>query len=58
MRSRNNFIKPLPKQQGLALITVLLIFAVASMLAIGMQSRQKMDIAQAGATFAFGQAQL
>lgn len=48
----------LKSQQGLALITVLLIFAVASMLAIGMQSRQKMDIAQAGATFAFGQAQL
>lgn len=50
--------KPPVKQSGLALITVLLIFAVASMLAIGMQSRQKMDIAQASATFGVGQAQL
>lgn len=55
MRSLNRIKN---RQSGLALITVLLIFAVASMLAIGMQSRQKMDIAQASATFSVGQAQL
>ncbi|MGR6873899.1 type II secretion system minor pseudopilin GspK [Pseudomonas sp. HK3] len=46
------------KQSGLALITVLFIFALVSMLAIGMQQRQTMDIAQASVTFTQTQAQL
>jgi len=46
------------KQQGLALITVLFIFALVSILAISMQTRQKMSMAQASATFSLTQAQL
>lgn len=46
------------KQSGLALITVLFIFALVSMLAISMQQRQTMDIAQASVTFTLTQAQL
>lgn len=46
------------KQSGLALITVLFIFALVSMLAISMQQRQSMDVAQASITFAQAQAQI
>ncbi len=46
------------KQQGLALITVLFIFALVSLLAISMQQRQVLSIAQASATFSLTQAQL
>lgn len=46
------------KQSGLALITVLFIFALVSMLAISMQQRQSMDIAQASVTFTQAQAQM
>lgn len=46
------------KQSGLALITVLFIFALVSMLAISMQQRQSMDIAQASVTFTQSQAQI
>ena len=46
------------RQSGLALITVLMIFSLASLLAVGMQMRQKMDVAQASATLAIGQAQI
>lgn len=53
-----NCVAPISRQRGLALITVLFIFAVTSLLAMGMQNRQKMDIAQAASTFANGQAQL
>lgn len=56
MRLQNS--KRLRKQSGLALITVLLIFAVASMLSIGMQTRQADDMSLASATFGMGQAQL
>lgn len=56
MRLRNS--KRLREQSGLALITVLLIFAVASMLSIGMQTRQADDMSLASATFGMGQAQL
>jgi general secretion pathway protein K len=51
-------IQSLNKQSGLALITVLFIFALVSMLAISMQQRQSMDIAQASVTFAQSQAQM
>lgn len=46
------------RQSGLALITVLFIFALVSMLAMSMQQRQSMDIAQASLTFTLTQAQL
>jgi general secretion pathway protein K len=46
------------KQKGLALITVLFIFALVSLLAISMQTRQKMSMAQASATINLTQAQL
>ena len=46
------------KQSGLALITVLFIFALVSLLAIAMQQRQSMDIAQASVTFTQTQTQL
>ncbi len=46
------------KQKGLALIMVLLVFALVSMLAISMQKTQVMGIAQASATFNYTQAQL
>ncbi|MFY0642269.1 MAG: type II secretion system minor pseudopilin GspK [Bermanella sp.] len=46
------------KESGLALITVLFIFALVSLLAIAMQQRQSMDIAQASVTFTQTQAQL
>ncbi len=51
---------PMPnnKQQGLALITVLFIFALVSLLAVSMQQRQVLSIAQASATFSLTQAQL
>lgn len=44
------------KQSGLALIMVLFIFALVSLMAISMQSRQAMDIAQASTTFSQTQA--
>lgn len=46
------------RETGLALVTVLFIFVLVSMLAIGMQQRQSMDIAQASATFNQTRAQL
>ncbi len=46
------------KQQGLALITVLFIFALVSLLAVSMQKRQVASMAQAGATFTRTQAML
>lgn len=46
------------RQSGLALITVLFIFILVSMLAIGMQQRQSMDIAQASVTFSQTRAQM
>lgn len=45
------------KQDGLALISVLFIFALASMLVINMQQRQSLDIAQTSATLASTQVQ-
>lgn len=51
-------IHSLNKQSGLALITVLFIFALVSMLAMSMQQRQSMDIAQASVTFTQSQVQL
>jgi len=45
------------KQQGLALITVLFIFALASMLVINIQQRQSLDIAQTSSTLALTQMQ-
>ncbi len=51
--------KPSPyKQGGLALITVLFIFALVSLLAVSMQKRQVMSMAQASATFNRSQAML
>jgi len=47
---------PNHKQSGLALITVLFIFALVSLMAMSMQKRQAMDIAQASSTFAQAQA--
>ncbi len=52
MRSSTN------KQRGLALITVLFIFALVSLLAVSMQKRQVASMAQAGATFSRTQAML
>ncbi len=52
MRSSTN------KQQGLALITVLFIFALVSLLAVSMQKRQVASMTQAGATFSRTQAML
>ncbi|EAT13453.1 type II secretion system minor pseudopilin GspK [Bermanella marisrubri] len=49
---------PASKQQGLALITVLFIFALVSMLAISMQRQQARDIAMATASFEYQQAQV
>ncbi len=46
------------KQKGLALITVLFIFALVSLLAVSMQKRQVMSMAQASATFNRTQAML
>ncbi len=46
------------RQKGLALITVLFIFALVSLLAISMQKRQVMSMAQASATFNRTQAML
>ncbi len=46
------------RQKGLALITVLFIFALVSLLAVSMQSRQKMSMAQAGASISLAQAQI
>lgn len=46
------------QQKGMALITVLFIFAVVSLLALGMQMRQKMDVAQASAMLSQSQAQI
>lgn len=46
------------RQSGMALITVLFIFAVVSLLALGMQMRQKMDVAQASAMLSQSQAQI
>ena len=46
------------KQSGLALITVLFIFALVSLLAVSMQKRQVMSMAQASATFNRTQAML
>jgi len=46
------------KQRGLALITVLFIFALVSLLAVSMQKRQVMSMAQASATFNRTQAML
>ena len=53
MHSSNNKSVPasIKRQSGLALITVLFIFALVSMLAISMVERQSRDIAQATATF-------
>jgi general secretion pathway protein K len=52
MRSSTN------KQHGLALITVLFIFALVSLLAVSMQKRQVASMAQAGTTFSRTQAML
>mgnify|MGYP000270502950 CR=1 FL=1 len=46
------------RQKGLALITVLFIFALVSLLAVSMQKRQVMSMAQASATFNRTQAML
>jgi len=46
------------KQKGLALITVLFIFALVSLLAVSMQKRQVMSMAQASATINRTQAML
>lgn len=46
------------KQHGLALVLMLFLMATVSLLAIAMQSRQALDVEQAGATFEIGQAQL
>ncbi len=48
----------LNKQKGLALITVLFVFALVSLLAISMQKRQVMSMSQASATFNRTQAML
>lgn len=53
----NNAYSRTNKQHGLALITVLFIFALASMLVINIQQRQSLDIAQTSATLALTQAQ-
>lgn len=56
MRSQSS--RTATKQSGLALITVLMIFAIASMLAASMKTREAMNTEQASATFGLGQAQL
>lgn len=57
MHSNNSEHTCHSKQSGLALISVLFIFALASMLVINMQQRQSLDIAQTSATLALTQAQ-
>lgn len=56
-KNNNVSLQSRSKQQGLALVTVLFIFALASMLAISIQQRQSLDIAQTASTLALTQAQ-